>query len=219
MALAVRALSPVSMTTRMPIFFSCRMASPESALMVSATATIPRSLPSFANSRGVLPCSARVCARSDISWETGTRADTYFRLPPSSSSPASLPRRPLPGRASKSSRLAGVMSFFSPSARMALARGCSLLASRARDRARSFSSLMPCSGTRSVTLGAPSVMVPVLSRTTILVLPVCSRLTAVLKRMPFLAPTPLPTIMATGVANPKAQGQLMTSTEMPRARA
>ena len=37
--------------------------------------------------------------------------------------------------------------------------------------------------------------------------------------MPFLAPTPLPTMMATGVARPSAQGQLMTSTEMPRATA
>ena len=33
---------------------------------------------------------------------------------------------------------------------------------------------------------------------------------AVLNRMPFLAPTPLPTMMATGVARPRAQGQLMT---------
>ena len=37
--------------------------------------------------------------------------------------------------------------------------------------------------------------------------------------MPFLAPTPLPTMMATGVARPRAQGQLMTSTLMPRASA
>ena len=37
--------------------------------------------------------------------------------------------------------------------------------------------------------------------------------------MPFFAPRPLPTMMATGVASPSAQGQEMTSTEMPRARA
>ncbi len=36
--------------------------------------------------------------------------------------------------------------------------------------------------------------------------------------MPFLAPIPLPTMMATGVARPSAQGQLTTSTEMPLAR-
>lgn len=37
--------------------------------------------------------------------------------------------------------------------------------------------------------------------------------------MPFFAPIPLPTMIATGVASPSAQGQLMTSTEMPRASA
>ena len=62
-------------------------------------------------------------------------------------------------------------------------------------------------------------MVPVLSRATIWVRPAASREAAVLNRMPFLAPSPLPTMMATGVARPRAQGQLMTSTEMPRARA
>ena len=36
--------------------------------------------------------------------------------------------------------------------------------------------------------------------------------------MPFFAPSPLPTIIATGVASPSAHGQLMTSTEIPRAR-
>ena len=47
----------------------------------------------------------------------------------------------------------------------------------------------------SVTFGSPEVMVPV------------------------LAPRPLPTMIATGVARPSAHGQLMTSTEMPRASA
>ena len=70
-----------------------------------------------------------------------------------------------------------------------------------------------------MTSGVPAVMVPVLSRATVCTRPVVSRDRAVLKRMPFVAPTPLPTIMATGVARPRAQGQLMTSTEMPRARA
>ena len=37
--------------------------------------------------------------------------------------------------------------------------------------------------------------------------------------MPFFAPTPLPTMIATGVASPRAHGQLMTSTDIPRARA
>ena len=71
----------------------------------------------------------------------------------------------------------------------------------------------------SVTFGSPLVMVPVLSNATIWVRPAASSEAAVLNRMPFLAPRPLPTMMATGVASPSAQGQLMTSTEMPRASA
>ena len=34
-----------------------------------------------------------------------------------------------------------------------------------------------------------------------------------------MAPIPLPTIIATGVARPRAHGQLITSTEMPLAKA
>ncbi len=37
--------------------------------------------------------------------------------------------------------------------------------------------------------------------------------------MPFLAPTPLPTIIATGVASPSAHGQLITSTDIALATA
>ena len=37
--------------------------------------------------------------------------------------------------------------------------------------------------------------------------------------MPFFAPMPLPTMIATGVANPSAQGQEITSTEIPLASA
>ena len=62
-------------------------------------------------------------------------------------------------------------------------------------------------------------MVPVLSSATTLTFPASSRETAVLNKIPCFAPTPFPTIIATGVANPRAQGQLMTNTEMPLARA
>ncbi len=37
--------------------------------------------------------------------------------------------------------------------------------------------------------------------------------------IPFLAPIPFPTIIATGVASPRAHGQLITRTDIPRARA
>ena len=62
-------------------------------------------------------------------------------------------------------------------------------------------------------------MVPVLSSATICTLPASSSDAAVLNNIPFLAPRPLPTIMATGVASPSAQGQLITSTDIARASA
>ena len=53
---------------------------------------------------------------------------------------------------------------------------------------------------------------PVLSKTTAFTLCKCSRASADLKITPFLAPTPVPTIIATGVARPNAHGQEITKT-------
>ena len=70
-----------------------------------------------------------------------------------------------------------------------------------------------------MTTGCPVVMVPVLSSATICTRPAISSAAAVLNRMPFFAPRPLPTMIATGVAKPSAQGQEITSTEIARASA
>ena len=56
-------------------------------------------------------------------------------------------------------------------------------------------------------------MVPVLSMTTTFTLWAVSRASADLMRMPLDAPRPVPTMMAVGVASPKAQGQETTSTD------
>ena len=58
------------------------------------------------------------------------------------------------------------------------------------------------------------VMVPVLSKATVWASPATSKASADLMRMPLAAPRPVPTMMAVGVANPNAHGQLMTSTLM-----
>ena len=86
-------------------------------------------------------------------------------------------------------------------------------------RTSNSDSLIPFAGRISVTWGSPLVIVPVLSRATISIFPVSSRETAVLNIIPFFAPIPFPTIIATGVASPRAHGQLITSTEIPLARA
>ena len=70
-----------------------------------------------------------------------------------------------------------------------------------------------------MTTGLPWVRVPVLSSTTVSTRWRVSRASADLMRMPCSAPFPVPTMMATGVARPRAQGQEMTSTATPAVRA
>ena len=100
---------------------------------------------------------------------------------------------------------------------MALPIGCSLYCSRLAAKVSRSVSLYPFPGTTSTTSGVPFVIVPVLSSTTTSVFPVISSAAAFLNRIPCFAPTPLPTITATGVASPSAHGQLITSTDIPLA--
>ena len=67
-------------------------------------------------------------------------------------------------------------------------------------------------GRISLTAGVPCVTVPVLSSTTHLTSLSFSRAEPLLNNTPLSAPLPVPTMTATGVASPSAQGQEMTST-------
>ncbi len=58
----------------------------------------------------------------------------------------------------------------------------------------------------------PSVTVPVLSSTIVVMRRVCSSTSGPLIRIPSCAPRPVPTINAVGVARPSAHGQAMIST-------
>ena len=64
----------------------------------------------------------------------------------------------------------------------------------------------------SVTEGLPSVIVPVLSKTTVSTLCAVSSASPPRIRMPISAPLPVPTMIAVGVARPSAHGQAMIST-------
>ena len=64
----------------------------------------------------------------------------------------------------------------------------------------------------SVTSGLPLVIVPVLSNTIALIWQALSRGSPPLIKIPCSAPLPVPTIMAVGVASPRAQGQAITIT-------
>ena len=69
-----------------------------------------------------------------------------------------------------------------------------------------------------MTTGAPSVIVPVLSSTTVRIRWVSSRAAPLLMRMPLSAPLPVPTMIAVGVARPRAHGHAMTSTAVKMVR-
>ena len=188
--------------------------------MTSATAIMPVSIPFLLKNSGVLPSSESFSACFFRRSETSACWRINFRLPPQRASPSNVPVSPFPGTAVKSATSAPSCRPSSCArARIARASGCSLFFSRAYAMERSSSSETPAAGIISVTSGSPLVMVPVLSSATICVFPVSSRETAVLNIIPFLAPIPFPTIMATGVASPSAHGQLITSTEIPLARA
>ena len=101
--------------------------------------------------------------------------------------------------------------------RIALERGCSLFCSTSSAASSNSRSPTPWAQKMSVTRGCPWVIVPVLSKAATFIFPASSKAAAVLKRIPFFAATPLATIIATGVARPNAQGQLMTKTLIARA--
>ena len=102
---------------------------------------------------------------------------------------------------------------------MALARGCSESFSREAAICSSSPQSTFSGQAMSVTMGCPWVMVPVLSITTVCTEWAVSRASADLMRTPLVAPRPVPTMMAVGVARPKAQGQETTSTDTAMVRA
>src|SRR5438105_11839254 len=64
----------------------------------------------------------------------------------------------------------------------------------------------------SVTAGSPLVSVPVLSTTTTWTRAAASIAAAFLNKIPRFAPRPVPTMIAVGVARPRASGHVMTTT-------
>ena len=77
----------------------------------------------------------------------------------------------------------------------------------------SWSSVVPSAVVMEVISGFPCVIVPVLSRTTMPIFSAAWMASMSRMRMPRRAPLPVATMMAAGMANPRAQGQAMISTE------
>ncbi len=102
---------------------------------------------------------------------------------------------------------------------MASARGCSEPRSRLAARRSSSGSSSPVVGRIAVTVGRPSVSVPVLSSTSVSTRSNRSSASASRISTPAWAPRPTPTMIDMGVARPRAQGQAMISTDTAAPRA
>ena len=142
--------------------------------------------------------------------EAGVSGERGARRPPSPQG-----RRPGSGRTPRRARPARRPGPSRPRRRrwrtQAGARSCARGPAATRS---SSSSETPGARRTSVTRGAPAVTVPVLSSTTASTLQAVSSASADLMRIPLAAPRPVPTMMAVGVARPRAHGQEITRIEM-----
>src|SRR3989442_1264622 len=104
MASAVRRLSPVSMTTSMPMDFSARTASTECSFNVSATAITPSTLPSTARIMAVFPASSIVWRIDSAACKGMLALAISIRFPRRTRRPPITAPTPLPGSAPKAFR-------------------------------------------------------------------------------------------------------------------
>ncbi len=184
-----------------------------SAMPITATAR-----PSTATVIEVRPVAAS-SSRCSPSRPTSMCSCSISReFPTTTTRPATVARAPYPGTFSK--RSTGYIGARTAAARAttALARGCSDSRSTAAASARTSVSSIP-STMRSVTSGSPLVSVPVLSITTVSTRAAVSIPVACLNSTPRFAPRPLPIMIAVGVANPNASGQVITTTVIAKSTA
>ena len=214
MAAAVRLLSPVIIITSSPICFIVSMACRLVGLMVSATAITPSTRVLSAKYSGVFPSFASASACRIKSPVSMCCSSISCALPAKYVCPSHSAQSPRPDSAVNFSGAVHKRPFSLARCTIAPDSGCSLGASSEAANRSSVSSVHPSAHTTSVTCGLPSVMVPVLSSTTVCTVCAVSSASADLINTPYSAPLPVPTIIATGVANPSAHGQEITSTEI-----
>ena len=215
---AVAALSPVSITTSTPRSRNSATAAAEVGRTASAMPKTATARPSTAASTEVLPAAASASCRGPSTPTSTDSASISRRLPTATRCPSTVATAPCPAMLANS--LATRLAAPAVSARCttALASGCSDSRSTAAISARA--SLSGSTSTmRSVTCGAPIVKVPVLSMTTTLMRLAVSIAVAFLNSTPRLAPRPVPTMIAVGVARPRASGQVTTTTVMANSSA
>ena len=206
-------MSPVIITTSRPRPCKARIASFDSGLMVSATATIPANFPSIAANIGVLPSEASFSTVLSAPFNSIFRSFIKRKFPSSKSLPETFASMPRPSSALKFSTFSIAKFRLSAPRTIAAASGCSLCFSADATIFKNSFSLQSFETTTSVNSGSPLVIVPVLSSTIVFNLCAVSSESPPLIKIPFSAPRPVPTIIAVGVAKPKAHGQAIISTD------
>ena len=149
------------------------MASRELARIGSATAMSPASRPSIAAYIGVLASLASAAARSPSGATSTVCSDMSSSLPTATVRPSTIPTAPRPLTDLNPVGVASVRPRSFAYRTMPSASGCSLIVSTAATSASSSSSVIVTPGARtmSVTVGRPSVTVPVLSSATVVMVP------------------------------------------------
>ena len=147
-------------------------------------------------------------------------SDIRTEFPTATAPPSATPIAPCPGIASNEAAFSKETPATMAAPTMAAASGCSdQLSSMAATRSTSSSVVAEVAGHTRTTDGFPAVMVPVLSKTTVVTPAARSSAAPPLMRIPSSAPRPVATITAVGTANPMAQGHAMTSTATAAERA
>ena len=187
-------------------------------------ASLPSSLPSSppaspgrtAMTDTVAPCACCSCKAAAKGDKSTPSSCIQRRLPMSTACPCTTPCVPRPGTARASCGASVLMPCCCAAASTARASGCSLPDCRLAACCSAPASCTPGAGSRRSRRGWPTVSVPVLSKATVRTLCAVSSATASFTKMPWRAATPVPAMMAVGVASPSAHGQAMTSTATAR---
>ncbi len=214
MASAVRRLSPVSITVRMPASFNVLSPAIASARGSSRMAMAPAILPSATSTETVLPSSLNAVIRAASSSGMAEISLAALREPRNSSMPLALPDTPLPPWALPVETSDSFRPRASAAPTIASARGWLEPASSDAARRRTSSSESPA-GRTSVTCGLPSVSVPVLSKQAVVILPIVSRTAPPFNRSPRRAPAESEAAIAAGVEITSAQGQPISKMARP----
>ena len=216
MVSAAPRLSPDIITVRMPRAFSAASASRAPGLgsspkASSACSARPLSVRT-ATADTVAPSACSCWARSASAAMSTPSSCIQRRLPTRYVVPCTAPSVPRPGTARTLSGEATANCCASAAAPTARASGCSLPLCIEATAAITCAASSPGTTSNAVRRGLPTVRVPVLSNATTSTLCASSSACASLIRMPCFAATPVPAMMAAGVARPSAHGQAMTST-------